>query len=95
MPSNVQILTVQLNSYRGNSLRDVKSAYLRLSSNNEVIGTYSINQAGDNIGLLFGYFIKNNNSNSWHFRPLNRVIPGRKVTYSITAVREILLSNNN
>jgi len=58
LPFEVQIFTVQLNSYNRNSLKYVKSAYIRLSTASEVIGTYSINQAGDNIGLLIGCFLK-------------------------------------
>lgn len=53
--SEVQIFTVQINSYTQNSLKYVKSAYIQLSTiENEVIGTYSISQAGENIGLLIG-----------------------------------------
>ena len=89
LPSNVKIVTVQLNSFRGNSLKYVKSAYIRLSSQLEIIGTYSINKAGSNIGLLIGYFTKTD-SNNWYFKPLNKVIPGHIVTDSISSIREII-----
>ena len=88
LPSDVQTFTVQLNSFRNNSLKNVKSAYMRLSTDSEVIGTYSINDAGNNIGLLIGSFSKNNDS--WYFKPLNRVIPGYVVTKSISSIQEIL-----
>ena len=91
LPDNVKILTVQINSYRGNILKDVKSAYIRLSTETDVIGTYSITQAGDNIGLLIGCFSKTN-SNSWIFRPLNKVIPGSIVADSVESIQEILHS---
>ena len=92
LPPEVKFFTVQINSYRGNSLKDVRSAYIRLSADGEVIGTYSINQAGDNIGLLIGCFFKNESgsSNAWSFKPLNKVIPGHIVTESVVAIREIL-----
>ena len=92
LPSNVQMFTVQLNSYKGNSLKNVESAYIRISTDSEVIGTYSITQAGDNIGLLIGCFFKKttNNSDEWYFKPLNEVIPGNQVTESVTAIQEIL-----
>jgi stress response protein SCP2 len=92
LPSEVEIFTVQINSYRRNSLKNVKSAYIRLSSDTEVIGTFSINKAGNNIGLLIGCFSKivSNTSNGWYFRPLNRVIPGNVVTESVNSVQEIL-----
>ena len=89
LPSEVQIFTVQLNSYRSNSLKYVNSAYIRLSAGTEIIGTYSITQAGDNIGLLIGCFSKSL-SNRWEFKPLNRVIPGHIVTESITSIQSIL-----
>ena len=89
LPANVKFLTVQLNSYRGNILKDVKSAYIRLSTETEVIGTYSITEAGDNIGLLIGCLTKTD-SNSWIFRPLSKVIPGNVVTSSIESIQEIL-----
>ena len=91
LPSEVQIFTVQLNSYRRNSLKNVKSAYIRLSTDSEIIGTYSINDAGNNIGLLIGSFSKNNDS--WYFKPLNKVIPGYIVTKSISSIQEILHFN--
>ena len=56
LPFEVKILTVQINSFRGNSLRNVKSAYIRISSIYRTIGTYSINKAGNNLGLLIGFF---------------------------------------
>ena len=89
LPSEVQTFTVQLNSFRGNSLKNVKTAYIRLSTDLEVIGTYSINDAGNNIGLLIGSFTKNTEG-SWYFKPLNKVIPGNVVTQSISSVQEIL-----
>jgi stress response protein SCP2 len=91
LPGNVTFLTVQLNSYRQNILKDVKSAYIRLSTETDVIGTYSITQAGDNIGLLIGCLSKTD-SNSWIFRPLNKVIPGFIVTESVESIQEILHS---
>ena len=91
LPPNAKILTVQINSYKENILKDVKSAYIRLSTEKDVIGTYSITQAGDNIGLLIGCFSKTD-SGSWVFRPLNKVIPGNVVTYSIPSIQEILHS---
>ena len=90
LPSNVQIFTVQINCFTGNSLKNVKSAYIRLSDGEEVIGTYSINEAGDNIGLLIGFFSKV--SNAWYFRPLNRIIPGHIVTESVSTIQGILRS---
>ena len=94
LPSKVQIFTVQINSYRKNSLKYVKSAYIRLSTDTEVIGTYSINEAGNNIGLIIGCFSKSNSDNSdkWYFRPLNKAIPGHIVTESIGSIKEILHS---
>ena len=91
LSSDSKILTVQINSYKGNILKNVKSAYIRLSTETDVIGTYSITQAGDNIGLLIGCFVKTD-SNSWVFRPLNKVIPGNIVTGSIPSIQEILHS---
>jgi tellurium resistance protein TerZ len=93
LPPEVKFFTVQINSYRGNSLKHVKSAYIRLSDETEVIGTYSVNQAGDNIGLLIGCFYKNisNTSKVWIFKPLNKVIPGRIVTDSVNTIQGILL----
>ena len=77
LPSDVEMFTVQLNSFKGNSLKNVKSAYIRLSTDTEEIGTYSVNEAGDNIGLLIGCFYKitTNETNEWFFKPLNKVIP--------------------
>ena len=92
LPSEVKYFTVQINSYRGNSLKYVKSAYIRLSSGSEVIGTYSINQAGNSVGLLIGCFFKNNGkATGWSFKPLNKAIPGQVVTESVNTIQRILL----
>ena len=88
LPPEVEIFTVQLNSFRGNSLKNVKSAYLRISTDIEDIGSYSITDAGDNIGLLIGCFFKS--SNSWYFKPLNKVLPGNYVLESLNSVQENL-----
>ena len=93
LPSEAQTLTVQLNSFLGNFLSNVKSAYIRLSTETEIIGTYSVNQEGNNIGLLIGCFSKSD-SNSWYFKPLNKVIPGNIVTKSISSIKKILLDIN-
>ena len=92
LPSSVKMFTVQLNSFRRNSLKNVESAYIRISTDSEVIGTYSITQAGDNIGLLIGCFYKitTNNSDEWYFKPLNEIIPGHQVTESVSAIEAIL-----
>ena len=94
LPSDIQLFTIQLNSFSGNSLEGVKSAYIRLSTDTEVIGTYSINEGGNNIGLLIGCFSKStlNNKTGWYFRPLNKVIPGHVVTESVDTIQEILRS---
>ena len=89
LPPEVQILTVQINSFRGNILKNVKSASIRLSTNEEIIGTFSITEAGNNIGLLIGCFSKEI-SKGWYFRPLNRVIPGHVVTESVSSIQKIL-----
>ena len=92
LPSEVKYFTVQINSFRGNSLKNVKSAYIRLSSGSEVIGTYSINQAGNSVGLLIGCFFKNNGkATGWSFKPLNKAIPGQIVTESVNIIQRILL----
>ena len=97
LPPDVELFTVQINSFKGNSLKNVKSAYIRLSTDTEEIGTYSVNEAGDNLGLLIGCFYKmsTNNSDEWYFRPLNKVIKGTVVTSSIPSIREILQSMYN
>ena len=89
LPPDVKLFTVQLNSYTRNSLEFVRSAYIRLSTESEVIGTYDIAKAGDNIGLLIGCFSKSDD-NEWYFRPLNKFIPGHVVTESISSIRAIL-----
>ena len=91
LPSEVQIFTIQLNNYTENILKMVKSAYIRLSSDTEVIGTFSLTDVGENTSLLIGSFSKST-SNVWYFRPLNKVIPGQIVTESITSIKEILHS---
>ena len=91
LPSEVKIITVQINSFKGNPLKDVKSSYIRLSTQTDAIGTYSINQGGDKTGLLIGCFSRTD-SNSWQFRPLNEAIDGSYVSESVPSIQAILQS---
>ena len=74
-------------------MKDVKSAYIRISADGDVLGTYSINDAGDNIGLLIGCFyrIPTKSINDWYVKPLREVIPGHIVKESVNAIQENLL----
>ena len=73
-------------------MEKVESAYIRISSNSDLIGTYSMNDVGDNIGLLIGCFYKvtKNTVYEWYFKPLHEVIPGKVVTNSISTIQNKL-----
>ena len=87
--SEVQIFTVQINSYTQNSLKYVKSAYIQLSTIERKRGNRNL----FNISSRREYRTINwmqSSSNEWYFKPLNKVIPGHIVTESITSIQEIL-----
>ena len=91
IPHDAQILTVQINDNKKQILKYVKSAYVRIFTDTEIIGIFSITQAGDDMGILIGCFTKDI-SEGWNFMPLSRSIPGYYATESTSAVQEILHS---
>ncbi|MCQ2820865.1 MAG: TerD family protein [archaeon] len=53
---NIMSMAVVLNSFKGNTLKGVKSGFIRLFDSNGPIGCYLIGEGKDSTGLLLGLF---------------------------------------
>ena len=82
---NICTMAVVVNSFKGNSMRDLKNAYIRLYDVNKPIGVHVLNNCPDCVGLFFGIFRKDNQG-MWHFSAIKEVVNGIVATESANDV---------
>ena len=87
---DVSSLAVIVNSFKGNSMVGVKSGYIRLFDEKNLIGCHTLGQGSEVTGLLLGYFRRNYNNNSWSFQIIVSPIPGREPHESIEELKRVL-----
>jgi len=85
---NVVTIAVIINSFKGNSLINVKDGFIRLYDNDRPIGVNILDHLPDSVGLFYGLFRKNNRT--WYFQPLKEPINGTIATDSIKYVKQLL-----
>ena len=84
-----------VNSYKGNSIIKAKSGFIRLYTNSNGIGKYTLSRSKDCIGLLLGLFERDiSNLDRWYFRVMVDPIEGNQVTKSYDSMKELLVSYN-
>ena len=95
VPRNVTSLAVTVNSYKGNSIIKAKSGFIRLYTNSNGIGKYTLSRSKDCIGLLLGLFERDiSNLDRWYFRVMVDPIEGNQVTKSYESMKMLLKSYN-
>ena len=90
---DVASLAVIVNSFKGNSMIGVKSGYIRLFDEKNLIGCHTLGQGTEVTGLLLGCFRRNYNNNSWSFQIFTSPIPGREPHESIEQLKIVLNQN--
>ena len=90
---DVASLAVIVNSFKGNSMIGVKSGYIRLFDEKNLIGCHTLGQGTEVTGLLLGIFRRNYNNNSWSFQIFVSPIPGREPHESIEELKIVLNQN--
>ena len=90
MNPNVAAMAVIVNSFKGNSMVGLKSAYIRLFDTQKMIGCHVLGQGSETVGLLLGLFRKDLYNNTWLFQVLISPLPGTQAPDSIQQLKMIL-----
>jgi len=87
---NVNAIAVVVNSFKGNSMTGLRSAFIRLYEKEQLIGCHVLGQGGETTGLLLGLFRKDWANFSWLFQVMISPLPGREAADSIPQLKIIL-----
>ena len=87
LDQNVASLAVIVNSFKGNSMVGLKSAFIRLFDNDKPIGCHVLGQGSETTGLLLGYFRRDYINNCWLFQVMIYPLPGNQATDSIEQLK--------
>lgn len=90
MNPNVAALAVIVNSFKGNSMAGLKSAFIRLYDSSKLIGCHVLGQGSETVGLLLGIFRKDFVNNVWLFQVMISPLPGKEAPESIDQLKIIL-----
>ena len=87
---NVNTMAVIVNSFKGNSMVGLRSAFIRLYDQSKLIGCHVLGQGTETTGLLLGLFRKDFANNVWLFQVMISPVPGREAQDSVQQLRVIL-----
>ena len=90
LDQNVASLAIIVNSFKGNSMLGLRSAFIRLFDNDKPIGCHVLGQGTETVGLLLGYFRRDYVNNCWLFQSLISPLPGTQAPESIEQLKIIL-----
>ena len=90
LDQNVASMAVIVNSFKGNSMVGLRSAFIRLFDDDKPIGCHVLGQGTETVGLLLGYFRRDYINNCWLFQVLISPLPGTQAPESIEQLKLIL-----
>ena len=90
LPQNVASLAVIVNSFKGNSMIGLRSAFIRLFDDDKPIGCHVLGEGTETVGLLLGYFRRDVVNKSWLFQVMIYPLPGTEAPESIPQLKTIL-----
>ena len=90
LPQNVASLAVIVNSFKGNSMIGLRSAFIRLFDDDKPIGCHVLGEGTETVGLLLGYFRRDVVNKSWLFQVMIYPLPGTQAPESIPQLKTIL-----
>ena len=90
LPQNVASLAVIVNSFKGNSMIGLRSAFIRLFDDDKPIGCHILGEGTETVGLLLGYFRRDVANKSWLFQVMIYPLPGTEAPESIPQLKSIL-----
>ena len=83
-------MAVIVNSFKGNSMIGLRSAFIRLFDDDKPIGCHVLGQGSETTGLLLGYFRRDYINNRWLFQVMISPLPGTEAPQSIEQLKVIL-----
>jgi stress response protein SCP2 len=86
---NAFTMVVVINSFKGNSIIDVRDAFIRIYDTQRPIGVHILNKCPDCIGLCMGIFRKDMNG-VWSFCAIKEIVRGIVCTESVPDVVSLL-----
>ena len=90
LKNNINTLAVIVNSFKGNSMVGLRSAFIRLFDRDIPIGCHVLGQGTETVGLLLGLFRKDTVNNMWLFQVMIQPIPGNEAPEAIDTLKDIL-----
>ena len=90
LDNNISTLAVIVNSFKGNSMVGLRSAFIRLFDRDIPIGCHVLGQGTETIGLLLGLFRKDTVNNRRLFQVFIQPIPGNEAPQAIDTLKDIL-----
>ena len=90
LDQNVASMAVIVNSFKGNSMVGLRSAFIRLFDDDKPIGCHVLGQGTETVGLLLGYFRRDYINNCWLFQVLISPLTGTQAPESIESLKLIL-----
>ena len=87
---NIASMAVIVNSFKGNSMIGLRSAFIRLFDDDKPIGCHVLGQGSETTGLLLGYFRRDYINNRWLFQVMISPLPGTEAPQSIEQLKVIL-----
>jgi stress response protein SCP2 len=90
LDEKVASLAVIVNSFKGNDMRGIKSAFIRLFDDDKPIGCHVLGNGSETVGLLLGYFRRNYENKKWSFQVMISPLPGTQAPESIEKLKSIL-----
>ena len=87
---NVNTIAVIVNSFKGNSMIGLRSAFIRLFDQMRLIGCHVLGQGTETTGLLLGLFRRDWANNAWLFQVTISPLPGREASDSIQQLKILL-----
>ena len=82
---NTFTMAVVINSFKGNSIVNIRDAFIRLYDQQRPIGVHVLNNCPDCIGLFFGIFRKNAQG-IWYFTAVKEIVNGIEAPQSVNDV---------
>lgn len=81
LPATVQSLVFTVNSFSGQSFKDVQNAYCRLvdANNNQELARYTLTETGDYTAQIMARLYRH--EGEWKLHAIGEVIPGRAKTF--------------
>ena len=92
--TNIYFLAVIVNSFKGNSMVGLRSAFIRLFDRDKPIGCHILGQGIETVGLLLGIFKRLPSQNIWNFQVMISPLNSNEAPNSIEELR-VLMHNYN